>query len=83
MTRLSLHEYQESRTISAQGYSFYALVAALFRDADTDNLEKLKITFPGIWESFYRRYNSGFGIVPEWDNITAQEYFDRFVKNDL
>jgi hypothetical protein len=52
--KLNQYEYRKSLEISAYGYPFYALLAALMRDADTDNLEKLRSAFPGIYESLVR-----------------------------
>jgi hypothetical protein len=51
MFNLNDHEYYTSMTISAHDYPFYALIAAAMRQADTDNLERLKAAFPGMWES--------------------------------
>jgi len=77
MPILTLEEYRESQEVSAQGYSFYALLAALFRDADTDNLAKLKRAWPDIWDSFQRRFGASYGVVAELDGLTPQEYHDR------
>lgn len=73
---ISLDEYQQSLVVNAQGYPFYALIVAAMRQADTDNLEKLKQSFPDVWRSFKIRYDNSFGIVPEWDGFTAQEYYE-------
>jgi len=62
---LSLYDYKLSQKIAAQGYSFYGLLAALFRDADTDNLERLSDAFPGFWETLQRRYYAPGGVLPE------------------
>ena len=72
--RLSLCEYEQSKHISAQCYPFYALLAALMRDADTDNTAKLKAAWPELWESMRRRYNAPVGVVEEWDGMTPEEY---------
>ena len=48
--KLNEYEYMISMSISAKDYPFYALVAAAMRQADTDNLERLKVAFPGLWE---------------------------------
>lgn len=65
---LTLHEFKQSREIEAQGYEFYALIAAAMRQADTMNLIKLRQSFPYIWSSLVRRYNEPGGVVDEWDN---------------
>ena len=58
---LSLYDYQQSQKIAAKGYAFYALLAGLMRDADTDNLERLKEAFPGFFEMLQARYNAPGG----------------------
>jgi len=50
-TKLSKREYVQSLDIAARGYDFYGLVAAAMRDADTENLGRLRVAFPGIYES--------------------------------
>ncbi len=72
--RLSLHEYEQSKHIGASDYQFYSLIAAAMRQADTDNLEALKLAFPGIYESLTRRYSAPLGVVSEWDGMTANEH---------
>ena len=80
--RISLFEYEQSQKIGAQGYQFYALLAALMRDADTDNTAKLKAEWPDLYESMQRRYNAPLGVVPEWDGFTAEEYYARKQQNE-
>jgi len=75
-TRLTLHEYEQSKAISAKGYQFYALMAALMRDADTRNTELLRANWPDIYESLQRRYDAPMGVVEEWDGFTAEEYWN-------
>jgi len=50
-TRLSKREYVQSLEIAANGYDFYGIVAAAMREADNKNLERLRIAFPGVYES--------------------------------
>lgn len=47
---LSKREYVQSLDIAARGFDFYGLLAATMRDADTENLGKLRAAFPGVWE---------------------------------
>ncbi len=61
---MSLYEYKEGRKIEAQGYQFYALIQAAMRQADTDNLEKLKDTWPDVWEELTMRHNYPGGLLP-------------------
>ena len=61
---LSLYDYEMSQRINARGYPFYALIAAAMRQADTDNLEKLKAMYPIVWQDLRWRYNSPGGVLP-------------------
>jgi len=56
--KLNQWDYRKSLEIAAYGYPFYALLAALMRDADTDNLEKLRVAFPDVYESLIRWINT-------------------------
>ena len=42
---------------------FYALIMAAMRRADTDNLEKLKAAWPGVWTELEQRYNAPGGYL--------------------
>jgi len=57
----SLYDYLESQKIAAQGYTFYGLLGALVRKADTENLERIRKAFPGFVEMFVERYNAPGG----------------------
>lgn len=61
---MSLHEYQESRAIEGEGFSFYGLVMAAMRQADTDNATKLQEAFPDQWAELQARYNAPGGLLP-------------------
>ena len=58
---MSLHEYEESRAIEREDRSFYGLIMAAMRRADTDNLERLKAAFPETWAELQDRYRSPGG----------------------
>jgi len=62
---MSLHEYEVSRGLSYQSYPFYALIMAAMRQADTDNLEKLKAGWPETWDELQRRYNAPGGAITD------------------
>ena len=47
---MSLHDYQKSKKIAAEGPSFVSLIMAAAWKADTPNYGKLKATFPEIIE---------------------------------
>jgi hypothetical protein len=55
---MSLYDYRAALFISAGNYCFYALIMAAMRQADTENLERLKEAFPETWAEFERRYYS-------------------------
>jgi hypothetical protein len=63
---MSLYDYQCSKRPLYNGaeMSFYGLIMAAMRAADTDNLEKLKKTFPDTYSELYARYTSPGGILP-------------------
>lgn len=63
---MSFNEYEKGLQISSECYPFYALIQAAMRDADTDNLEKLKTAFPEVWWELQMRYNAPGGRLP-WD----------------
>jgi hypothetical protein len=60
---MSLYDYKQSIVISSENYCFYALIMAAMRQADSDNVELLKMVFPGIWEELSKRYHAPGGIV--------------------
>jgi len=58
------YEYEESKRIAAQGFSFYGLLMAVIRQADTDNFQKLQLAFPGVCKELRDRYNAPGGYLP-------------------
>ena len=65
---MSRYDYLES--MKASQYSFYALIMAAMRNADTDNLEALQRAFPATWREFEARYHAGGGYL-EGDHATS------------
>jgi len=65
---VSRHHYEASRDIilarHEQGWPYYALIMAAMRDADTDNLAKLRAGWPEVYEDLFARYNAPGGILP-------------------
>lgn len=61
---MSRYDYEQSLAIACEGRSFYALIMAAMRQADTSNLEALKRAFPGQFEELWRRYNAPGGYLP-------------------
>jgi len=65
---VSFHEYEESKTICYGGKvepSFYSLLMAAMRRADTGNALRLQLAFPEVWEELQARYNAPGGKLPE------------------
>ncbi len=60
---MSLFDYQISKDIAEKDYSFYALLMATMRQADSDNTIMLKQCWPGIWKELQARYNAPGGIL--------------------
>ena len=64
---MSLHEYRESQRVAGEGYPFYALIMAAMRQADTDNVERLKQAFPETWRELKARYRASYGRLDSDD----------------
>ena len=62
---MSLIEYLESRRIAAADYEFYALLFAMIRKADNENLEKIRMAWPEKYTEFVARYNAPGGALSE------------------
>lgn len=60
---MSHYDYEMSKYASAHNYPFYALIMAAIRQADTDNLEKIKEAWPEVYQEFVNRYNAPGGIL--------------------
>jgi hypothetical protein len=58
---MSFYEYEEGKVIAAKEPSFYALIQAAMRRADTNNLEMLKGCWPETWAELFARYHSPDG----------------------
>jgi len=61
---MSIIEYRESMYLAGEG-SFYGLLMACMRNADTDNVEKLKQAFPEVWNELQQRYNAPGGALTD------------------
>ena len=64
---MSLYDYKVGQHVVTEygDDEFYGLVQALMRLADTDNLQRLKIDWPDVWDDLQRRYNAPDGILPD------------------
>lgn len=58
------YAYQVGRELSFDDHSFYGLVMAAMRKADTGNLARLKAAFPEVWVDLEARYNAPGGVLP-------------------
>lgn len=61
---MSRHDYEESKRINAAGHSFYGLLMAAMRNADTPNLGKLRESFPEVAAELQARYDAPGGVLP-------------------
>lgn len=61
---MSLHEYLQSREVSATNPPFYALIMAAMGTADSHNAVLLRQAFPGVWKELQARYNAPGGRLP-------------------
>jgi hypothetical protein len=68
---MSIIDYRKSIHLSSNG--FYPLLMAAMRNADNDNLEKLKQVFPRVYEELTQRYNAPGGALSrnEMDWVVA------------
>lgn len=55
---MSVIDYKESLKMAANDYSFTAIIMAAMRKADTQNISKLRIMYPEIWEELLTLYNT-------------------------
>ena len=60
---MSLYDYDASCRIARECYPFYALLMAAMRQADSDNIEKLKAAWPEVCDEFTARYHAPGGFL--------------------
>jgi hypothetical protein len=58
---MSLHDYRESQQIARHDYPFYALIMAAMRQADSENIVRLRVSFPEIFKELDARYHAPGG----------------------
>ena len=64
---MSEYDYLVSMKIARKDYPFYALIMAAMRQADSINLERLKVAFPAIWADLVRLYSEPLPLpLKEW-----------------
>lgn len=57
-------DYEQHREIATKGYSFTALLMALMRKADTENLAHLQLRWGAVWQELCARYDAPGGVIP-------------------
>ena len=60
---MSYYDYEMSKQIAKEDYPFYSLIMAAIRQADSDNLQKLRIAFPHVYYELEKRYNALAGLL--------------------
>jgi hypothetical protein len=60
---MSLHEYRTSQKLDEVDVSFYALIMAAMRRADSENAYRLRELFPATWLELQRRHHSPDGLI--------------------
>lgn len=61
---MSLHDYLKSQQLETMG-SFAALLMAAMRKADSDNMDKLAVSFPEITRELLERYDAPGGAITD------------------
>ena len=61
---MSHYDYIKGREIASEDYPFYALIQAAMRQADTDNLQQLRLSWPTIYHELQARINAPEGWLP-------------------
>lgn len=59
-----LYDYQLGERLEAQDLSFYGLIQAAMRKADSNNRVLLRLAFPEEWDDLEARYNAPGGRLP-------------------
>lgn len=61
---MSYRDYVIGRELVKSDPPFYALIQAAARRADTSNMARLQLVFPGVVEELRARYNAPGGLLP-------------------
>lgn len=56
--------YQASKGLMRGDPSFYSLLMAAMRKADTFNEARLRSLFPTVWDDLVARYDAPGGVLP-------------------
>lgn len=69
---MSRHDYEMSRQIAAlDGVTFYGVLMAAMRMADTQNTIKLLSVFPDTYHELDARYNAPGGVLDTDPGVTS------------
>ncbi|MCB0072521.1 MAG: hypothetical protein KDE20_13725 [Caldilineaceae bacterium] len=60
---MSHYDYIKSQEIGARDFPFYALIMAAIRQADANNLQKLRAMWPNVVDEFAARYTAPGGVL--------------------
>ena len=60
---MSHYDYIISIDLDRQDPPFYSLIMTAMRNADTDNMEKLKSAWPELWDELKARSNAPGGLL--------------------
>jgi len=71
---MSWLDYRSSLILAAQSPSFYALIMAAMRQADTDNLMLLEAAWPLVSAELRQRYDAPGGFLTEREAEKFGEY---------
>ena len=61
---MSFYDYKAGAKFAVDDISFYGLIQAAMRRADTANLSKLCRAWPEVWAELQARYNAPGGLLP-------------------
>ena len=75
---MSLHDYKMGLKISAHDYPFYVLIQAAMRQADSENITKLRYAFPEVYEELIERRNSPNGMTLHERIVPAPKYKEQW-----
>lgn len=60
---MSLYDYKMSLELAKDDPSFYTLIMAAMRGADTDNEVLLRSCWPEVWDDLQARYHAPGGLL--------------------
>jgi hypothetical protein len=70
---MSIYNYWDSQEIALGDPSFYGIVMAAMRKADSFNSAKLIAAFPEVYDELLERYNAPGGALTDGEFDIAEE----------